>query len=210
MAGFNVQEFKSVIDGNKGLMRNNKFLVQMPAPRLLRGVLSPGVGNSGGEVMSFYCKASPLPGLGILTQDIYRYGYGPIERKPYGTVVNDAMMMFYVDGNNMVRKWFRHWIRLIINPDTEQGINSTYSVNNAKAYEMAYKDEYAVDIRVTAFDPEGNEVISVVMVESFPNFIGDVMQDWDDKHSNMIMPVSITYRDWYEDTVTTPGTRPTT
>lgn len=193
MPGFNIQEFKSVLDGNRGLMRNNKFLVEFPPPRKLQGIT--GMSN----VLSFYCKGAPLPGIGILTSDVYRYGYGPIERKPYGTVFNDAMMHFYVDANNQVRKWFRQWTRLIVNADMPNGIQSRNSSTGQDAYEFSYKTDYAIDIRITSFDPDGNPIISVVMCEAYPNYIGDVIQDWEDKNSSMIMPVSITFRDWYEE-----------
>lgn len=199
MPGFNVQEFKSVIEGNRGLLRNNKFLVEFPPPRKLQGVLNLGVGAPFGNVLSFYCKGAALPGLGLLTSDVYRYGYGPIERRPYGTVYNDEMMHFYVDANNQVRRWFRQWTRLIVNCDMQNGITSKNNVTGQDAYEFSYKSDYAVDIRITSFDPEGNQVISVVLCEAYPNYIGDTMQDWDDKNSNMLMPVSFTYRDWYEE-----------
>lgn len=211
MRGFNVQEFKSVIDGNRGLLRNNRFLVDIPVPPKLAGVLNVGGFSPSTSVLSFYCKAAPLPGIGILTSDVYRYGYGPIERRPYGTVVNDAMMHFYVDGNNFVRKWFRNWIRLIVNPDSERGINGTFAPTGQSSYEFGYKRDYAVDIKITAFSPEGGEVIGVTLVEAFPNYIGDTMQDWDDRNSNMMLPVSMTFKDWYEDSATTfrslPGIR---
>jgi hypothetical protein len=148
---FNVNEFKSLVDG-VGLMRNNKFLVQFAVPPKL----APAVPDSNnGGIYSMFCKSAPLPGIGILTQDIYRYGYGPIERRPYGTVVNDIMLHFYVDSSNIVRKWFRNWTRLIINPDTAKGINGTFPLTGQSAYEVAYKSDYAVDVRIVVFSPEG-------------------------------------------------------
>lgn len=200
---FDIQEFKSIVNHNGGLKRANHFLVEFPVPRGLTKVITPFTGGSNG-ILSYYCKTAVLPGIGILTQDIYRYGYGPIERKPYGTIVNDAMVAVYIDGNNRVRTWFNHWTRLVVNSHTERGIMSMNSVNAANAYEFEYKQNYAVDIRVSAFDPEGNETTRVVLVEAWPNFIGDIMVDWDAKNTHMIMPISLTFRDWYEETIDSP------
>jgi hypothetical protein len=201
LMAFNVSEFRSAID-DKGLMRTNKFLVQFPIPAKIRSQLPD---TFQGQKLSFFCKSMPLPGIGILTNDIYRYGYGPLERRPYGTVVNDIMSQFYVDSENMVRRWFRNWTRLIINPDTSKGINSTWSVTGQSAYEISYKEDYAVDIRITAFDPEGIPRVSVVLIEAYPNFVGDIVQDWEHKNQNMIMPVAFTFRDWYEETIGSSG-----
>lgn len=194
MSGFNVQEFRSVIESKKGLMRNNRFLVSIPSPRKLRGKL----GTSERD-MELFCKAAPLPGIGILTQDIYRYGYGPIERMPYGTVFNDVMLEFYIDADSMVRGWFRNWINLIVNPSMGQGIDTENKVTGFKSYEFSYKEDYQVDIRITAFSPEGKAAINVVICDAYPNYIGETHQSWEDKNTNMVTPISFTYRDWYEE-----------
>lgn len=198
---FNVQEFKSAVDGN-GLMRNNKFMVNFPLPAKLSSIMT---GVNSNQLLSMYCKAAPLPGIGILTQDVYRYGYGPIERKPYGTVVNDIMLHFYVDGNNVIRQWLRSWVRSIINPDTSKGINSTYATTGQSAYEIGYKSDYAVDVNIVAFDSQGLPKISIVLIEAYPNYIGDVHQDWEDKNTTMMLPISLTFRDWYEDSLQDSG-----
>ena len=198
---FNIQQFRSAID-DKGLMRTNRFLVQFPLPPKIASVVPE---SFNGMNLSLFCKSAPLPGIGILTQDIYRYGYGPIDRRPYGSVVNDIMFQFYIDAENMIRKWFRAWTRLIMNPDSQKGINSTWSQTGQSAYEFSYKEDYAVDIRITAFDPEGYPRISIVLIEAYPNFMGDIVQDWEHKNQNMIMPMTFTFRDWYEESLSTSG-----
>jgi hypothetical protein len=35
--------------------------------------------------------------------------------------------------------------------------------------------------------------------------MGDVIQDWDHKNQHMIMPVTFTFRDWYEESVGSIG-----
>lgn len=192
MAGFNIQNFKAILEGNKGLLHNNSFLVEFPRPAKLESETN--------KEMMFYCKSAPLPGIGILTSDVIQYGTGPIERKPYATVVNDAMMYFYVDGAKKVRTFFKDWVGLIINPNSKNGMTGP-NRRNAQPYELAYKKDYQTDITITAFNKEGKAITKVVLIEAYPNYIGDVMLDWSDKNTLMMLPVSITYRDWYEETI---------
>jgi hypothetical protein len=223
--GFNIQKFKSVVNQNRGVARNNFFLVEIPQPRgftnspkahssgilgAIESVISTVkkvidtvdyvlTGTHSDDVLAFFCKAAPLPGVGILMEGSSRYGVGPIIRTPYGNVVNDAMLQFYVDNKNVIRKWFRKWTKIILNPDFSERMTNTSSINGALPYQHGYRDDYTVDIRITMFDPEGNVVTKVVLVDAFPNYIGDVMMDWNDKNSLMILPVSISYVDWYEE-----------
>lgn len=196
---FNIQRFKSTVESQGGLLTNNKFLVTFAAPKKLQSQLGKHERN-----MQFFCKAAPLPGIGIMTSEGLRYGYGTADRRPHGVVFNDLMLQFNVDSKNMVRKWFRSWVGLIVNPSAQNGIKTKNSVTKAYAYEFGYKEDYATDITITAFSPEGKACISIVIQDAFPNYIGETMMDWEDKNSNMLLPVSITYRDWYEKGIMEP------
>ena len=197
--GFNVLEFRSVIDNNGGLKSANKFLVEFMEPKALKGELNI---NSGGrsDRLSFYCKATSLPGIGILTSDVYRHGYGPIERKPYGTIFNDVMLMFYVDGKGVINDWFYKWLLSIVNFRSDKGMLSTLSLGTRNAaYTYNYKEDYAIDVRITTFNQEGSVGRTIVLQEAYPNYMGDIMLDWDAKNQVMILPISLTFKDWYDD-----------
>lgn len=205
MAGFNVQNFKSVIDSNQGIMSTNKFLVEIAVPRGLQNILQEKSEDGSNGTMSFYCKSVFLPGVGLITTENYRFGYGPLQRKPYGTVFNDIMCMFYVDGMQIVRNWFNNWIRLISNPtssfadagDEGVGMMSKYrGVQNP--YEMSYIDQYAVDMFINVYRDTGELINRVQVGSAYPNFVGDIALDWDAKNSMMILPVAFTYIDWLE------------
>lgn len=196
--GFNILKFRSRIDKNTELNRAAHFKVTFTTPKGLRK------SNMDSDILSFYCKSSVMPGLGILTSDNYRYGYGPIERKPYGTVFNDAMVTLYVDGNNVVKSWFTLWTQLITNYRADKGMESTSSINGAKAFEFSYKEDYAVDITISAYNGVGRETNRVVITEAFPNYIGDISMDWEMKNQVVILPVSLTFRDWYDEKVVNP------
>lgn len=191
--GFNILEFRSNIESTGGLKLSSKFKIDVPVPKGIR----PNVTKS--DILQFHCKSVSLPGLGIITSDVFRYGYGPIERKPYGTVVNDVMAMMYLDGDNHVKNWFYDWTRLIVNYETRDGMLGENDLNNHKAYLFSYKEDYAVDITISFYTQEGKEH-QVVLTEAYPNYLGDVMLDWDAKNQVSMLPVSFTFKDWYETT----------
>jgi hypothetical protein len=208
--GFNVQEFKSVIDRGGGLKLGSRFLVEFPVPEYLERNrrVKNNVGGRAGK-LSFYCKAAAIPGIGVMSADVYRYGYGPIERKPYGTVFNDVMMMFYIDGEGQVDEWMYEWVRSIINFNMANGIGGEFYNMDPSAefvrgagpdvepYFFRYKKEYAVDLKITTFDPEGRFEKAIVLSECYPNYIGDKQVDWDEKNQLTMLPVSFTFKDWY-------------
>lgn len=216
---FNIQNFKSVLDQNDGLVRISHFKIEVPTPRGMKNVSAaqvPTTGNStidtilntydyytggvhpyGTYLLPFYCSSAILPGLGILTSDIYRYGYGAIQRKPYGVVFNDMMCSMYLDGKGNIKNWFNNWTSLIINTNTSKGINSKAKISGAYAYEFGYLEDYAVDLNVIGYTPEGKEAVVITLTEAYPNFIGDIQLDWRAKNTNALMQVSFTYKDWF-------------
>jgi hypothetical protein len=63
--------------------------------------------------------------------------------------------------------------------------------------ELAYKDDYAVDIKISVFKENTEEVIKIVLRQAFPTDIGDIQLNWNDTNDYMRIPVSFTYTDWY-------------
>jgi hypothetical protein len=198
MTSFNINTFRSIVGVNNEFLHTNKFMVQFPAPS--------GVILEDERILTFYCKSAVLPGIGILTSDVKPYGIGPVERHPHSAVVNDALFQFYMDGDGKMRQWIVGWMNTIMYPSSENGIN-TVGPRGVAPYEMAYREQYVTDITITIFDAEGNEKIKTTLVEAYPNYVGDISTDWQEKNSLITMPVSFTYRDWYDSTApvrTTP------
>lgn len=203
--GFNVNNFRAELS-KKGVMKNNKFFVRMYSPR--------GFSNSGNRdaallasdtvrFLEFWCEGTNIPGVSLSTTEIRRYGYGAMEKKPYVTLSNDITMSFIGDAKGIIWAYFQNWIKLIVNYDMRNGITgSTGILRNQKPFELAYKDDYAVDIHISVFDDVGNESIHVVLRDAYPTFVGDIQLNWGDTNSLMRVPVTFSFFDWYNEKLT--------
>jgi hypothetical protein len=76
-------------------------------------------------------------------------------------------------------------------------LNNYKDYSGHRSYELAYKDDYAVDIRISVFKENTEEVIKIVLRQAFPTDIGDIQLNWNDTNDYMRIPVSFTYTDWY-------------
>lgn len=202
--GFNVNNFRSQVT-KSGVLKNNKFFVRMYAPRgMMRSnnVAAKQLANDTVRVLEFWCEAANIPGVSLNVNEIRRYGYGNIEKKPYVSQNNDVTMSFIGDANGTIWSYFQQWMRLIVNYDMRNGIfASTGILQNQKPFELAYKEDYAVDIHISVFDDLGNEAIHVVLRESYPIFVGDIQLNWGDTNSFMRVPVTFAVYDWYNEKV---------
>lgn len=193
--GFNVNDFRAEIN-RKGLLKNNKFFVRMYIPQ---GMRNTGL-SSTARFLEFWCESSNIPGVSLSTTEVRRYGYGNVEKKPYVSMNNDITMSFLGDSQGVIWSYFQQWMRLIVNYDMRKGINGeTGILSGQKPFELAYKDDYVVDIHLSVFDDLGKEAIHVVLREAYPIFIGDIQLNWGDTNSIMRIPVTFTVYDWYNE-----------
>ena len=203
--GFNVNRFRSEIF-KTGVLKNNKFFVRMYSPR---GFSSSGntdaalLASTTVRFLEFWCESTNLPGVSLSTTEVRRYGYGAMEKKPYVTVTNDVTMSFIGDGKGIIWSYFQNWIKLIVNYDMRNGITKESGIlRNQSPFELAYKEEYAVDIHISVFDDAGNEIIHVVLRDAYPTFVGDIQLNWGDTNSLMRVPVTFSFFDWYNEKLT--------
>lgn len=204
---FNVNGFRSEINKQNGILKNNKFYVRMPVPR---GLFTSPVSNLSKNVsrmLEFWCEGVNVPGVSLQTTEVRRYGYGTIEKKPYVSLNNDITLSFIGDGKGEIWTYFQQWMRLIVNYDVRNGINGqTGLVSGQMPFELSYKDQYGVDATVHVFDDQGNETIRVVLRDAYPIFIGDIQLNWQDTNSLMRIPVTFTVYDWYNDLISASAT----
>lgn len=200
--GFNVNTFRSNITKNNGLLKNNKFMVRMFAPK---GFLSSDAAQSLTETaryMEFWCESANIPGVSLNVNEVRRYGYGTIEKKPYASLNNDINMSFLGDAKGAIWTYFQQWLRLIVNYDMRKGIIAeTGMMPGQSPFLMSYKDDYAVDIYLYVFDDRNNEILTIVLRDAYPIFVGDVQLNWGDTNSLMRIPVTFTVYDWYNDKI---------
>lgn len=194
MVGFNINNFISNINAN-GIMRNNKFLVRIPAPA---GFTSQNVLFETGRYLELWCDSANLPAAMLGTTTVRRYGYGHEETRPT-TIQNSPMnLTFIADGRGAIWSFFQQWIRLIYNYDLSNGVYKSNGVMSRQApMDLAYKSDYAVDVEIFVFDETGKQIISVMLREAYPVALGDVQLNWGDTNSIAKIPTSFTYFDWF-------------
>jgi hypothetical protein len=195
--GFNIQKFKSVIE-QKGLHKNNKFLVYFPVPQFM---MLGSQGRSQGftdtnRTMHFWCDSATLPGVQLSLRQVIRYGYGPVEKKPFAPVFNDVTFTVMQDGSNKNWSYLHAWMSTVVLWDARQGINGSRE-QQIKPFEVFYKEDYKVDMTVIAFNDMGNPTTKIIFREAYPFTMGDLPLNWADNNTIMRIPVSFTFHDWF-------------
>lgn len=199
--GFNLNTFRSNLNKNNGLLKNNKFMVRMYAPQGFKNSRAQEL-NETARFMEFWCESANIPGVSLNVNEVRRYGYGTIEKKPYASLNNDINMSFLGDAKGAIWTYFQQWLRLIVNYDMRRGIFAeTGMMPGQSPFLMSYKDDYAVDIYLYVFDDRNNEIFRIVLRDAYPIFVGDVQLNWGDTNSLMRIPVTFTVYDWYNDKI---------
>lgn len=202
MNGFNINEFKSKV--NQGVMRNNKFLVQIPMPNsilLNNNSTERQTLVASNRDLSFYCDSTSIPGMALLVNEVRNFGYGPVEKKPYNAVFTDLSLTFISDGPGENLKFFQEWLRSIVNYDmreTMTGRNSTYDL---APYELNYKTDYAVEMKIYVYNEQGEETIKLTLADAYPIFVGDIALNWADTNNFARVPVNFTFMTWWNEKV---------
>jgi len=200
--GFNIQEFKSTVE-NRGIQKNNKFLVKFFIPPLMRESISSQMGGNqvqlaqkASKEMQFWCDTAVLPGIQLSLRQVIRYGYGPIEKKPFAPLFNDVTFTVMQDQKNINWSWFHSWLSTVVLWDARRGILGSPE-QKIKPFEIFYKEDYIVDLDVTCFNDMGNPVTRIVLRQAYPFTMGDLPLNWADNNTFMKMPISFTFHDWY-------------
>lgn len=156
-----------------GVAKSNLFDVKVTPPKVLTGDKN----SQAARKLSLLGKVAQLPGYYIQTTDVARYGFGPQEKTAYGTSYNDITIKFIGDGKGEIYKFFYNWIQGIVRGDIDPTTGKIDS--NAKgAYEVEFREDYAVDVDITTYDEQGESILLSRMVSAYPVNITELELDW--------------------------------
>jgi hypothetical protein len=186
---FDINEFKSAINSGDGLMKTNKYVVTIPAPIVMLDSINVA------RNLVFFCENVNFPGYMLTTHGVRRYGYGPIEKRPFGPNFTQLQCLFMNDNKNQNWEFFNNWLSRIIPHDTSQGIDT--SINGQLPYEVEYKVNYLTDIHIDIYDDAGVKRSRVVCKEAFPSQVPDTPLSWSDNNNNLKFQVAFEFQDWY-------------
>ena len=179
---------------NNGVLRTHSFEVFFPICKYLSGMYNTT------EEITLRCESAQMPGLTLAeAQSPPRYGYGPVEFNPYGIIHDNVSLTFVLDKTSGQYAFFYDWMGVIVNPDKSKGLEAEKSYRGRsahRAYEVGYKDEYSVEMRVTMFDEEHNAVQSVTLYDAFPRAINAIDLNWENQDQLAKVVVPFTYRDY--------------
>ena len=185
-----VVNFLSTVEKLNGLQRTSHFYVEIAMPKALSSFMQFA------PTISFLTESASLPGVSLATTDVRRYGYGPVEKKPYAPIFVDTTLTFFVDNTGLIQRFFYSWMNSIVKYNTlvNGGIakNTPKDVNLAP-FEVGFKDDYATDITITTIDESGENVTQVKMYDAYPIFMGDIPLSWADSDTIARLPITFTY-----------------
>jgi hypothetical protein len=176
MAG-SIAEFKSSF--SKELARPSKFDVNIPVPL----GLIPYRGTS--RMLTMRCENAELPGRTIATTSMKIYGVE--EKFPYMSSYNDMSLTFIVADDMKEKKFFDAWLNWI-NPNSN--------------YNMKYKQDYSVALRINQYDVKNKVSYSVDLVDAFPIAVNGMDLSWsaDGYHK---VTVTFAYTSWRDNSFQT-------
>lgn len=143
------------------------------------------------------CENIVLPAPALLEEEnIRRYGYGPVEKIPYGVQFGDVTMTWVVDKNSEIIDFFHQWMNTIVMHDSKNasvGPGTTRpGLSNYRPFEVGYKDSYTNPIvRIYVYNRQQETVTEYEMYDVFPMNIQAMNLSWTDE--NQVQKLTVTF-----------------
>jgi hypothetical protein len=202
---FDINTFATNI-ASYGYSSANKFDVQFSLPNFI-------LNNNGQQsnlqtlpkLLQLRASNVVLPAVLLMSQEINRYGMGPVTTQPYNAKVSDVPMTFILDQNDIIYLFFYDWINYVYNfTETAQNsgpINYTDIIAAGSVSQPNYTTNYEDDVisetvTITHYDQKGSTIKSVNLYRVKPTLLSAIPLKWDDNDSLMKLTVNFTYREW--------------
>lgn len=189
---FHISNFKTEIDKN-GVLHNNRFVSLIAIPNGLSDKYKEiakiaGYYPDNKDYITLRCETVTIPGQNFFTQDLKRYGYGQIEKKPYLPTFNPMKMVFLVDRRGQIIKFFNDWANLMVDHDVEY-------TEREKTYLVGYKDKYISPvIRTFVYDEYNDTPVFVAKTfECFPLTVSEYDVTWAAQNDFIRLSVSMQF-----------------
>lgn len=196
---FDITNFIAELQQN-GTLTNSHFDVTINTPPILLS-LTPGVVSGGSSsfasltpTMNMRCEDVEIPGVGIRTGFINRYGVGNITKYPTAAGYTDITLQFLCDSESQIHFFWYSWMNMVSNFVNPQ---SFFNIST-RQYTLNYKDDYVADLQVNKYDESGKVAYTCYISRAWPVAINATKLSWRDNSKTKIT-VSLTYDEWYID-----------
>jgi len=202
---FNINSFRSEII-NEDVLPSHSYLVTFSPFRTgfeENKPLTDFVQNKRNTLM-LRCESIILPTPSLLEEEnIRRYGYGPVEKIPYGVQFSDVAITWLVDKRSEIIDFMHQWMNTIVMHDSPNS-NMAPSVDPKNArdglynvyspFEVGYKDGYANPIvRIYVYNRQNETVTEYEMYDVFPMNIQSMNLAWADENQVQKLTVNFAY-----------------
>jgi hypothetical protein len=172
-----------------GVARKNLFDLYINMPRTLAGRSAQATNAI--AVIPMLAESVNMPGIQFTSDDFRRYGFGPMERKPFNAIYTETQITFIGDGEGLLYKFFQQWMNSISAVNHKN--RATSVGGNVFPFELEYIDEYVADITITTYNEALQEILVMDLNRAFPLSIESVPYSWSDNDSFMSFTVSFSF-----------------
>lgn len=198
---FNINSFRSEIL-NEDVLPSHSYLVTFSPFRLgfpENAPLTDFITNKRNTLV-MRCESIILPTPSLLEEEnIRRYGYGPVEKVPYGVQFSDVSMTWLVDGKSEIIEFMHQWLNTIVmhdapNANMSQTTEFRSGLGEYNPFEVGYKDGYANPIvRIYVYNRNNETVTEYEMFDVFPMNIQSMNLGWADENQIQKLTVNFAY-----------------
>lgn len=166
---FNIANWKSNTESNKGFMRSHSYEVIVSPP----GSIS--------DEISIHTESVSLPGISFMSIDNHRpFGYGETYSIPYVYNPTEISCLHQIDGKGDIYKTLIDWSNLVV--DTKGDFQ----------YAARYFNEYTTDMTINVYDLDSTLIRKITLYNVFPSSIDQLQMNWGS--NDEIAKLSVTYR----------------
>ena len=199
---FSLDEARTELKLN-GILQPNRFIVIFSLPKGIKEMADyTAIKNAqylqdnhadSDNFLSLRCESVQIPGVNFFTNDeVRRYGFGQIERRPYLPTFNPLTLQFVVDRNAKVIDFFNKWTNGIVNYNTDFGMSP--GSKKYKPYLLKYRDQFmSPTMRIWIYDETNLTSFGVKLYDAYPLTTGNIDLNWGQSNEAMKYSVVMQY-----------------
>jgi len=185
---FNINDFKAHVS-NRGLAKNNLFYCTITIPTTLNNTVGSAISSN---ELTFFCKSAQLPSFEFGTVGFRPHGYGKELKRPMDFSLSSLPLIFMVDAEFGVLKYFHKWMQSIYNFNT--GTVVAEDIYRKLPNEFEYRDNYVARIELYVFsENNAKKVYKYTFDKAYPTAVGTIDMAWENQADVMTLAVNFEY-----------------